>query len=193
GRRVREIGHDRTARTGSRHRWRGYATLRGRAAPGWGHARETQYRPRCSSGAVLGPRPYAVAFSCGKPHPLFRKMLSRHQLVTTGFGYQDGRIGRIALNLLAQPINMGFERVRRDSRVVAPHFLQQDFARYRPLPGAVEIAQDGRLLLGQPHLVALGIDEKLRARPERVGPDGEDGVFAGFVLTQLRPDAREQH
>jgi hypothetical protein len=83
--------------------------------------------------------------------------------------------------------------MRRDPRVVAPHFLQQDLARHRALPGAVEIAQNRGLLLGQPDLVAFGIDEKLRARAERVGPDGEDGVFAGFVLTQLRPDAREEH
>jgi hypothetical protein len=28
---------------------------------------------------------------------------------------------------------------------------------------------------------------------ERVGPDGEDRMFARLVLAQLRPDARKQH
>jgi hypothetical protein len=85
------------------------------------------------------------------------------------------------------------ERVRGDAGIVAPHFLQQHFARHRTLPGAVEKAQDRGLLLGEADLVALRVHQQLRARPERVGPDGEHRVLARLVLAQLRADAREQH
>src|SRR5215468_12257579 len=110
------------------------------------------------------------------------KGASRHQLVAAGLGHQDGRIGGIALDLLPQPVDMRLERVGGDAGIVAPHFLQKDLARDRALPGAIEVAQDRGLLLGQTHLVALGIDEQLRARTERVGADGEHGVLAGLVL-----------
>ena len=88
---------------------------------------------------------------------------------------------------------MRLQRVRGDAGIVAPHFLQQRLARHRLLPGAIEIAQDRGFLLGQPHLAALRAEQQLRARPERVGPDGEDRVLARLVLAQLRADARQQH
>src|SRR5262245_16366598 len=81
---------------------------------------------------------------------------SRHQLVAPGLGDQNGRIGGIALDLLAQSVDVGFERVRRHPGIVAPHFLQQDLARDRALPGAIEIAQDRGFLFGQANLVAFG-------------------------------------
>ena len=88
---------------------------------------------------------------------------------------------------------MRLQRVGRDAGIVAPHLLQQRLARHRLLPGAVEIAQDRGFLLGQPDLAALGAQQQLGARPERVGADGEDGVFARLVLAKLRADARQQH
>src|SRR4029079_14776802 len=48
-------------------------------------------------------------------------------------------------------------------------------------------------LLGQADLAALGTHQKLRARSERIGTDGEDRVLARLVLTKLRTDARQQH
>ena len=109
----------------------------------------------------------------------------RNQLVAAAFCHKNFSIGRIALDLLAQPVDVGFQRVRGDAGIVAPHFLQQRLARYRPLAGAVEIAKDRRLLFGEADLVALGVEQKLRTRPERIGADGEDRVLAGFMLTKL--------
>src|SRR5262245_50203827 len=133
-------------------------------------------------------------------HDLFRKAVAtfrdhtlRHQLVAARVGHQDGRVGGVPLDLLAQPVDVGFERMGGDARVVAPDLLQQCLARHRALAGAVEIAQDRGLLLGQADLAALGADEQFGAWPERVGPDGEDRVLACLVLSQLGADARQQH
>src|ERR1051326_8886615 len=113
---------------------------------------------------------------------LMNEPRSRHEFVAAGFGHQDGRHRGILFDLLPQPVDVSLERVGGDAGIVAPDFLQQRFARHRPLPGAVQIAQDRGLLLGQAIHVALGIEQKFRARPERVGPDGEDGVLARFML-----------
>jgi hypothetical protein len=85
------------------------------------------------------------------------------------------------------------ERVRVDARIITPHLLQQRLPRYQPLAGAREVAQDRGLFLGQAHFVAVGVEEKLRAGPKRVGADRENGVLARFVLAQLGADARKQH
>jgi hypothetical protein len=64
------------------------------------------------------------------------------------------------------------ERVRGDSRVVAPDLLPQRLPRYRPLAGALEVAQDRDLLLDQADLATLGIEQQqLRAWPKRVRAD----------------------
>jgi hypothetical protein len=70
------------------------------------------------------------------------------------------------------------KRVRGDSRVVGPDFLQKRLRRYRPLADAVEVAQDRGLLLGQADLATLGIEQQLRAWPKRVRADREDRVLA---------------
>ena len=61
------------------------------------------------------------------------------------------------------------------------------------LPGTKKIAQDRGLLLGQPDLVALGIEQDLGTGPERVGADREYGILARFVLAKLRADPRQQN
>src|SRR4029077_9387067 len=99
-----------------------------------------------------------------------------------GFGDQDGRAGGVMLDFLAQPIDVGLERVGRDPRIVAPDLLQQRLARDRTLARTIEITQDRRLLLREPDLVAFWIEQDLRARPERIRPDGEHGVLARLVL-----------
>src|SRR5262249_34984086 len=107
---------------------------------------------------------------------------SRDELVAACFRHQDRGIGGVLLDLLAQPVDVSLERVRRDAGIIAPDLLQQDLARDRAFPRAIEVSQDRSLLLGQPNLVAFGIDEELRTRPKRIGPDGEDRVLARFML-----------
>jgi hypothetical protein len=67
---------------------------------------------------------------------------------------------------------------------VAPDLLQQRLPRHRPLAGAVEITQDRGLLLGQADLVALGVEEELRAWPERIGL--ENGATMGEIVDALK-------
>src|SRR5215218_252515 len=125
--------------------------------------------------------------------PPFGIMLSRHQLVAAGIGDQYRRTGGVFLDLLPQPVNVGLERVGGDAGIVSPDLLQQCLARHRPLPGAIEITQDRGFLFGQADLAALGTHQQLRARPERVGTDGEDRILARLMLAKLRTDARQQH
>ena len=81
----------------------------------------------------------------------------RHELVAAAFGDEELRFGRIVLDLLPQAINMRLERVRRHVGVVAPDVLEQRLARHRLLFGAMQIAQDRGLLLGQPKLDAMRV------------------------------------
>ncbi len=48
----------------------------------------------------------------------------RHQPVAAGLGDQDLGVGRVALDLLAQAVNVGFQRVGGDAGVVAPDLVQ---------------------------------------------------------------------
>src|ERR1700730_1954411 len=115
-----------------------------------------------------------------------------HELVAAGFGHQERRVRRILLDFLPQPVNMRLQRVGGDARIVAPDFLQQHLARYRILPRAVEIAKNRGFLFREAHFRAALVHEELRAGAEAVGPDREDGVFARFVASELRANAREQ-
>src|SRR6266702_3472765 len=116
-----------------------------------------------------------------------------HQLVTARFGDQDGRVGGVFLDLLPQPVDVRLKCVSGDLGIVAPDFLQQGLTRYRTLAGMIEISQDPGLLVREPHLVALGIEQDLGPRPACIGADGEDGVLARLVVAQLRTNAREQY
>jgi hypothetical protein len=44
--------------------------------------------------------------------------------------------------------------------------LQQCLARYWTLASTTKISQDAGLLLREPHLVTLGIEQEFRARPK---------------------------
>ena len=79
--------------------------------------------------------------------------LSR-QLVAAGLGDQQLGMRRIALDLLPQAVDVGFERVRGHAGIVAPHLGEKHVARDDPVARPVEIFQDRRLLLGQPDLSA---------------------------------------
>src|SRR5262245_13867083 len=80
-----------------------------------------------------------------------------------------------------------------DAGIVPPDLLQQSLARYRVLPGAIEIAQDGGFLLGEPDLVSFRIEQNLRAGAKGIGPDGEYCILARLVLAQLGADARQEN
>src|SRR2546429_400764 len=98
-----------------------------------------------------------------------------HQLVSACFCHQDRWAGSILLDLLAQPINMRFERMGGDAGIVAPYFLQQSLARNRALAGAIQVTQDRGLLLRETDFVALGIEQDLGAGEKGIGPDAEYG------------------
>src|SRR5204863_418269 len=79
---------------------------------------------------------------------------------------------RIALDLLAQPVDMRFERMRRDPGVIPPHLAEQRIAADDPVAGAIEIFEDRGFLFGQTHLFAgAAVDHQLGAGLKRVGPD----------------------
>ena len=118
----------------------------------------------------------------------------RHQPVAAGLGHQDLGLGRIALDLLAQAVDMGLQRMGGDAGVVAPDLAQQRVAPDHPRARAVEIFQDRRFLLGQADLLLAGlIEQHLGRGPEGVGPDGEDGILALLMLAQLGAQPRQQH
>src|SRR5713226_362903 len=101
-----------------------------------------------------GSRPKSASVGTCPKNRMSSSMLmrpSRQQLVAAGFRHQDRGVGGVPLHLLAQPVDMGLERMGGDAGIVAPHLLQQDFARDRTPPGAIEVAQDRGLLFGQPH------------------------------------------
>src|SRR5690242_13479123 len=66
------------------------------------------------------------------------------QLVAAGVGHQQLRIGGVAFDLLAQPVDVRLQRVRRHIGVVAPDLAQENLARHRLRAGAIEEAQDRR-------------------------------------------------
>jgi hypothetical protein len=78
---------------------------------------------------------------------------------------------------------MGFERMGRDPRVVAPDLVQQHVARDHLAAGAEQVFEDGGLLFGEPHLLlVVRVGEQLGARPEIIRADGKHRVFALLVL-----------
>src|SRR5579863_708387 len=135
------------------------------------------------------PRPADIRLSRAP-----RRRLLWHQAITASVGDQDLGVRRIAFDLLAQTIDVGFERVGGDARVVAPDLVQQHVAADGAGAGAIEVFEDRGFFLGQSHLLAFGlVDEKLGARPEGVRADGENRVVALLVLPELRPEPRQQH
>ena len=91
----------------------------------------------------------------------------------------------VALDLLAQPIDVGLERMSGDARIVAPHLVQQHVARDHLVAGPVEIFEDRRLLLGQRRtLPPFSPRPKAWRRTEGVAADGEDRVLGLLVLAQ---------
>src|ERR1700681_765670 len=138
------------------------------------------------------PKRCSVGMRSRKSMSSSSAMRLRHELVTAGLGHQERRVRRILLDFLPQPVNMRLQCVGGDAGIIAPDFLQQHLARYRVLPRAVEVAKDRGFLFREAHFRAALIHQELRAGTEAIGPDREDGVFARFVASKLRADAREQ-
>ena len=76
--------------------------------------------------------------------------------------------------------------------VVAPDLVQQDIPSDHLIIGAVKELEDVRLFFSQPDLLAFLVGQHLNRRSERVGADGEDGVFRLLMLAQLRTDTRKK-
>jgi len=64
-------------------------------------------------------------------------------------GHQQATDGRIGLDLLAQPIDMRLQRMRRHTRVVTPDLVQQLLAQHRAVGVPVEELKDIDFLRGQ--------------------------------------------
>src|SRR3546814_17711403 len=78
---------------------------------------------------------------------------SGDQSIAARLSDQDRGSRRIFLDLLAQAVDVGLQRVRGDAGIVAPDLAEQLLAADHGIAAAVEILEDRSLLLGQPHLL----------------------------------------
>ena len=85
--------------------------------------------------------------------PLRRGRLG-DQAIAAGLRDQDLGVRGIALDLLAQAVDVGFQGVGGDRGVVAPDLAQQGVAAHDLVPGPIEVLQDRRFLFGQADLLA---------------------------------------
>ena len=108
-------------------------------------------------------------------------------------GDEQRRLAGLGLDLLAQAVDVGLERVGRHAGVVAPDLVQQDLARHRLVADAVEVLQDRGLLLGQVDAAAVLAHQHLGGRLEAVGADRQHDVVAELELAQLGAQAGHQH
>src|SRR5215472_11025676 len=100
---------------------------------------------------------------------------------------------RVALDLLSQAVDMGFERVSRDARVIAPHLAEQGIAADDPVAGSVEIFEDRGFFLGEADLLpAAAVDHQLGAGLKRVRPDRQHRIVAMLALPEMGPQARQK-
>src|SRR5215831_2235342 len=118
---------------------------------------------------------------------------SGNELIAAGLSYQELGMRGVLLDLLPQAVDVRLQRVRGDARVIAPYLLQQHVARHDLLASAIEILEDGGLLLRKSDFGAFLVNQHLRCRLERVVANGEHRVLALLVLAQLRANARQQH
>ena len=120
-------------------------------------------------------------------------MVSGGETVSARLGDQHLGVGWIALDLLAQAVDVGFQGVGGDAGVVAPDLVQKHFAPDHPVTGAIQVFQDRRLLVGEADFALVGVvDEKLGAGLKGIGADGEDRVVAALVLADVGAQAGQQ-
>ena len=61
----------------------------------------------------------------------------RHQTISAAFCDQKASICRVWLDFLTQTIDMGFQRVRSDTGVIAPDLMQQHIPCHHTIGGAI--------------------------------------------------------
>src|SRR5690625_1357312 len=149
---------------------------------------------RCGEGRPCKKRGAASAYQARSTWAEPSGAASGCQAVTAALGQQELRFGGVLLDLLAQTVDVGFQRMGGNFRIVAPDLAQQPLSGDRFPPRTIKISEDLALLFGQANLVTfLPVHEELVSRLEGEGPDREDGILAVFILPQLRAQARQQH
>src|SRR6478609_6864856 len=118
---------------------------------------------------------------------------SGYELVAAGLRHQDLRMRGIALDLLAQPVDMSLERMGGDAGIVAPDIVQQGVAADNLLACPIQELDDRGFLFGEPDFLRIVADQELGRRFERIRSDAEDGIFALLMLAQMRADAGQKH
>ena len=99
------------------------------------------------------------------------------------FGDQKLCAGRVFLDLLAQAVNMGFQRMGADGGIIAPHFVQQHIAPDYLIGGAIEKFQDRGFFFRQPDFTGgIFMHQYFSGWLEFIGADVEDSVFALRML-----------
>src|SRR5882724_11550619 len=86
----------------------------------------------------------------GHSYVVYRKLVTtslRDEPIAAWLGHQDFRFGGLALDLLAQAVDVRLEGVGGDAGIVAPDLAKQRVAADHLGAGAVEILEDRRLLL----------------------------------------------
>ncbi len=80
-----------------------------------GHPQQAQCRDALEQGNIIFDRHAGPVAPLRRRRESLARIVSRHQLVATGFRHQYLGIGGIFLDLLAQPIDVGFQGVRGDA------------------------------------------------------------------------------
>ena len=85
-----------------------------------------------------------------RPRSRVQRCTSNVQPIALAVGYEQEGLCWVALNLRTQPIDVRFQCVSGDSRIVTPDLMQELLAVHRTRIGAIEVFQYRRLFLGQP-------------------------------------------
>jgi hypothetical protein len=80
----------------------------------------------------------------------------RIQAVSTPFSDEEPGVSGIRFNFLTKAINMSFQGMGGDRRIVPPNLIQEDLASNRTGPCPVQEFQDRRLLLRESDASAFG-------------------------------------
>ena len=80
---------------------------------------------------------------------------SGHETIAARLRDQQARIRRVRLDLLAQAVDVGFQRMGRDPGIVAPHLVQQHIPRNNAFGRAIKKLQNIGFLFGQADLPVL--------------------------------------
>jgi len=97
--------------------------------------------------------------------------------IAAGFRDQQACIRRVRLDLLAQPVNVGFQRMGRHASIISPDFVQKDVARDNAFGCPVQELQNVGLFLGQPNFAVFLGDQHLHRWLERVWSKRENRVL----------------